>query len=93
MAVVRRSGGPRGPRFYQDGDALMFVNVIDGMTQDGPRVATDDDQAGHPDALAIYRGEKPDPMASFAPIVKFADPPGGAPEKEPLKARGEKAPA
>jgi hypothetical protein len=93
MPVVRRSNAPRGPRFYQDDGNLMFLNVVDSMTQDGPREATDEDRLSNPQAWEIFEGTRPDPVAAFAPMVQFADPPGGRPAEKPIVAKGEKAPA
>ena len=55
--VLKRSVSMRGPKFYHDGGVLMFINFIDGSTQDGPRVATHEDMTAYP--LALINAENP----------------------------------
>ena len=76
MPALERMHGPRGPRFWLDGDILRFANHLDASTRDGPRDATDADVAAHPDAYAKLGGEA-DGLG--APMVQF---------KAPTKRRG-----
>lgn len=71
MPSLQRSITKRGPRFYEDGGKLMFVNVVDGSTRDGPRVATAADKKAHPAALAAM-GTMDDGLGR--PLVTFQDP-------------------
>ena len=50
MPTLQRSVAPRGARFYQAGDEVMFVRQLDASTREGPREATDEDRAAHPEA-------------------------------------------
>jgi len=61
MPALRRSVSIRGARFYQDGDEVMFVRHLDASTREGPRAATDEDRAGHPEAWADYAAGLPAP--------------------------------
>lgn len=54
MPALQRSVALRGPRFYSDDGKLMFVNVFDGFTRDGPREATEADATAHPEAAGAY---------------------------------------
>lgn len=72
MPALQRSISLRGPRFWKDGDKVMFVNHLDGSTQDGPREATKADVKDHAKAHAAFKaGIEPDP---FTPLVSFSDP-------------------
>jgi hypothetical protein len=59
MPTLQRRVSMRGPRFYREGDELMFVHHLDGSTQIGPRPATDEDRATHAEALAALEAEAP----------------------------------
>lgn len=83
--ALNRSISMRGPRFYLDGDDLMFVNHIDNSTRDGPRVATDADRAAHP-AAYDEMGEA-EAAAPIAPMVSFSDPEIKPPEPDKPFAR------
>ena len=50
--ILARQLNVRGPRFWRDGETLMFVNHYDAFTHDGPREATDADKEAHAGALA-----------------------------------------
>lgn len=80
MPALQRSISLRGPRFYIDGDTLMFVNHLDGSTRDGPRPATVADRDAHPDAYAKGEGGADTP---FKPLLTFSDPEEGRPAPEP----------
>ena len=88
MPAILRNNGPRGPKFYMDGDRLMFLNVLDSATYDGPRLATTADGKTYPEALDAYMsGLEP----KQRPMVTFETPEGAEIEPAP-KARGSKAP-
>lgn len=95
MPVLQRSSAPRGARFYEDAGELMFVNVLDACTWDGPRAATDEDRLDHPDPWARYEAGQPDPAADFAPMITFSTPEeiqAQLKAEAPTKAKGERAP-
>jgi hypothetical protein len=80
---------PRGPKFFEADDGLMFVLYLDASTRQGPRPATKQDTLDHPQAWAAFtaelqaseRGEEPaDP---FRRIIEAVDPEDGAPLPEP----------
>ncbi len=52
MPVLERRISLRGPRFWRDGQVVMFERHLDGSTREGPRPATDADRAAHPEAFA-----------------------------------------
>ena len=52
MPTLERRISLRGPRFWREGELLMFAHQLDASTRDGPRTATDADKAAFPDALA-----------------------------------------
>ena len=80
MPALQRSISLRGPRFFADGAAIMFVNHLDGSTRDGPRQATAEDQAAHPAAWASYEAD--DGRDPLKPTLVAIDPPDGRPEPE-----------
>lgn len=84
-AIVRNTG-PRGPRFYEDGGKLHFVNVVDASTRDGPREATDADQEAFADAYAAFRrGHSGDSFPGAKPMITFSgEPPAELSRKAPL---------
>jgi hypothetical protein len=43
-----------GPRFYREGDEVMFVHVVDRANVLGPRRATNRDKQEHPELWAAY---------------------------------------
>ena len=57
MPALQRSVSIRGARFYHEGDEVMFVRHLDASTREGPRAATDEDKAAHPDAWAKFSRE------------------------------------
>jgi hypothetical protein len=69
MPALQRSVALRGPRFYADDGKLMFVNVFDAFTRDGPREATEADAEAHPQAAGAYveqaEGEPLKPLVAF----------------------------
>lgn len=70
MPVLDRRISLRGPRFWIDGDQLMFVNALDASTRDGPRLATNADREAHADAFARdSAGGEP----AFKPLETWAD--------------------
>jgi hypothetical protein len=70
--ILARQLNVRGPRFWRDGERLMFVNHYDAFTHDGPREATDADKAAHGEALArLEAGAAETPLA---PLVTVRDP-------------------
>ena len=90
MPALMRSIAIKGPRFYTDNGALMFVNHIDASTRDGPREATDADMLAFPDAFEASGEERTE--APGAPMITVKDPPGGKPDIEAPVARGRRAP-
>lgn len=58
LNVLSRTIGPRGPLFYHEGRKLMFKHQLDGSNVIGPRLATDEDKAAHPEAYALAVAEK-----------------------------------
>jgi hypothetical protein len=52
MPTLQRSVSIRGARFFREGDRVMFVRHLDASTREGPRPATAEDQASHPEAWA-----------------------------------------
>ena len=50
MPTLQRSVSIRGARFYREDDQVMFVRHLDASTREGPRPATDEDKAAHPEA-------------------------------------------
>ncbi|HUZ12664.1 MAG TPA: hypothetical protein VMU93_07450 [Caulobacteraceae bacterium] len=69
MPPLERMISLRGPRFFRDGERLMFVNHLDGSTRDGPRPATQADRAAHPDAA--QRDEAAGARSGLGPRVTF----------------------
>ena len=59
MPALQRSVSLRGARFYRDGEEVVFVRHLDASTREGPRPATDEDRAGHPDAWALFAASLP----------------------------------
>lgn len=55
MPALQRSIAARGPRFYLDGEHLMFVRHLDASTREGPRKATPADKKTHADAWDAYQ--------------------------------------
>lgn len=56
MPVLKRNSAVfRGPRFYDEGDKLMWVNDLDSSTRIGPREAADEDLTLYPEAFARYQ--------------------------------------
>lgn len=86
MPVLTRNTGPRGPRFFDEGDQIMFVHVLDGSTRFGPREATDQDRAEHPEAWKVY--SQADESFPGTPPVTFTDPPEGRPVTRQYRRRG-----
>ena len=72
MPALQRRISLRGPRFYEDGGKLMFVNHLDGSSCIGPRVATKDDKKDYAESFAAFQaGDVPTPMG---PLVTFTTP-------------------
>lgn len=71
VAAIIRNTGPRGPRFFLDGEELRFVNVVDASTRDGPRAATDDDRIAHPEAYAAYERDDESMFPGAKPMITF----------------------
>jgi hypothetical protein len=61
MPTLQRNVSMRGSRFYREGDQVLFVRHLDASTREGPRPATDDDRAEHPDAWATFEATLPPP--------------------------------
>jgi hypothetical protein len=78
MSAIIRNVGPRGPRFYEDQGALMFINVIDASTKEGPREATDEDRKEHPRAYEAMGANMDDLFPGAKPLISFTGraPPG-----------------
>lgn len=57
----------RGPRFFRDGDALMFEFVIDPTNRIGPRPATARDRADHAEAYRLFSSADMAAAAEAAP--------------------------
>ena len=71
--VLVRRISPRGPRFWFEGETLMFANQLDGSTRDGPREATDADRVAHAGAYsAALELQEADPPGQ--PILSARDP-------------------
>lgn len=85
VAAIIRNTGPRGPRFYEDGGELMFVNVVDASTRDGPRPATDADMEAHPEAVGAFKANEESLFPGAKPLITFrGERPPGAPDPERL---------
>lgn len=67
MPALERRISLRGPRFWTEGDVLMFCNQIDGSTRDGPRTATPEDVQAHPEAFEA--SAEPGSEAPGAPMI------------------------
>jgi hypothetical protein len=76
--VLQRSVSVRGPKFFHDGNVLMFVFWYDASTRDGPRPATNDDMLAYPDALRLADLPLDDPY----PETEVNNPPPPAAEAE-----------
>ena len=72
MPALSRMVSIRGPRFWRDGDKLMFVNHLDASTRDGPREASAADIDAFADAFEAFEGE--DTGAPLGPLVSFKTP-------------------
>lgn len=101
MPALVRNNAPRGVRFYIDKpegeEVILFLQIIDACTRNGPRKATEEDAAEFPEAWAQFEAETADPTKAYLPpgarpLVQFADPPN-AEIPEAAKAKGAKAPA
>jgi hypothetical protein len=85
MNAIIRNMGPRGARFYDDNGVLMFVNVVDASTRDGPREATDDDRMANPEAYAKMDASTEDMFPGAKPLITFTgERPASAPNPELL---------
>lgn len=82
MPALERSISLRGPRFYGEGERIMFVHHYDAMTREGPREATKADSLEHGEAWARFTGELT-PNDPLRPLLAFSDPPEGRPAAEP----------
>lgn len=91
-AAIIRNTGPRGPRFYEDGEELMFVNVVDASTRDGPRPATEADMEAHPEAVAALKSNETSTFPGAKPLITFVDPNGKRPPDFPDPEKLAKAP-
>jgi hypothetical protein len=90
MPALERRISLRGPRFWREDAALMFVNQIDASTRDGPRPATEDDKAAWPQAFAAAGFVGADPPGG--PLISARDAgPRPAPPPRPFAARRESA--
>lgn len=89
MPALQRSSAPRGARFYEDGDKVMFINVLDATTRFGPHEATQADMDAHPKAMADFLDGTPPMPPGSSPLVTFEDPPEGRPQEAAPKARKE----
>ena len=78
MPALARNNSPRGARFYQDDGKLLFINVMDSCTRDGPRLATEADKEAHPEAWEALVSSAPEMIPGMAPLVTFE---GEAPEQ------------
>jgi hypothetical protein len=72
MPTLDRRISPRGPRFWLDGEVVMFARQIDASTREGPRAATEADRAAWPDALADLGLQGVDPPG--APLTSARAP-------------------
>ena len=85
MPPLERRISLRGPRFYiaeaiGPGRVIMFCNQIDGSTRDGPRLATEDDQAAFPDAWKALAAEvESEPVAPLQRITVHTPDPDDIP--------------
>lgn len=72
MSTERAAHFTPGPRFFRDGDDVMFEFVIDGSNVIGPRKATDADKEKHSRAWAELNGEiLPEEEPAVPPVVAF----------------------
>jgi hypothetical protein len=83
MPTLERRISLRGPRFWRDGEVLMFAYQLDASTRHGPRPATDADKDGFPEALAQAEVPSADPPGG--PVLLASDPETGRP---PARGRG-----
>lgn len=74
MPVLQRNNAPRGPRFYKDDGKLLFVNILDGSTREGPRPATADDKATHAEAFEVFKSGEEPAFPGSKPLVSFVTP-------------------
>lgn len=72
MPALQRSVSIRGPRFFKDGDDVMFVNHVDGSTREGPRKATRADKAKHAPAYEAFKADAQ--SEGLAPLIRPQDP-------------------
>lgn len=78
MPTIRRIS-KRGPRFYAEGETIMFVLHLDGSTQIGPREATEADIREHTEAYAAFlQGDEATALAPPVSVSGAAPPDGGA---------------
>jgi hypothetical protein len=74
MPALQRRVSLRGPRFWSEGERVLFVHHLDGSTRIGPREAEEADKAAHAGAWADFEARRA--AEPFKPLVAFADPPG-----------------
>lgn len=67
MTTERAAHFTFGPRFFSEGDQIMFEFAIDGSNKIGPRPATDADKAKHPKAWAAFEAGD-EPTEQSAPV-------------------------
>lgn len=72
MPALERRISLRGPRFWDEGNTMMFCNQIDGSTRDGPRPATQEDEDAHPEAFAAALNA--DSSAPGSPMISVRNP-------------------
>jgi hypothetical protein len=56
-SAVVRAISLRGPKFYREGDKVMFTNVLDPFSREPPRPATTADSEDHADAFEAFLAE------------------------------------
>lgn len=71
-AVERNAHFTRGPRFFREGDRLMFEFVIDATNTLGPRPANDGDKRTHSEAWREFeRLDVPPPPEPDIAVVEY----------------------
>jgi hypothetical protein len=83
MSSVERRISVRGPRFWMDGDELMFCFQYDSSTRDGPRPATDKDRLNFDEAYAAFIEGSDDKLMGPPVSITKVDPeaiPAAAPK-------------
>lgn len=57
--IERNAHFTRGPRFFREGEGLMFEFIIDASNVVGPRPATEGDKRNHLEAWEAFEEDEP----------------------------------